>query len=192
MPLTSQQDLHTFYADNEGYFTIDFVCDAGHGWISEHYSYDISEETWFEAVPKIVNKTNVKDENGTYRAYPYMIIKDLGAEETGQYISFGSNLVIDAPVKENEDTGDRWFIFEKYNPGVTLEIDNKTLFIHTSDGSNVLAGDNPMLANRGMLFKTGKGFYLEKGENIIYKRTLSGVKYPHYLLDLYFDFAVMQ
>lgn len=189
MPLTSQQDLYLFNND-AGYFTIDFVCDCGHGWISRHYHYDFNTENWSD-VPQIYNESNVKNKEGNYRVYPYIIFKDntsLYGVETPRYIAIQSS----GADSENEDS---WLSISDYEPDDRIEIDNRNLFFYAEKTTNLI--DIILENDKNKIFKTGRGFYISEGWNKIWRQVKADDFYakgirPAYSMDMYFDFPVME
>jgi phage-related protein len=195
MPMTSQQDLYLFEENDQGYFSIDFVCDCGHGWISRHYTIECNQNTMTQIVD-ITNESNVKNEEGNYKVYPYMIIQDHTAAADSDYSRF-VNLFTDK--MDNQATTDYvadWFLLRGYTPGSKIEIDNNTLYTNSSVGDLIIPKLLfPTQGGNGLVYNTGKGFYLGPGVNRVRRRLLvvdDVPYYPNYTLDLYFDFPVME
>lgn len=140
MPFQNQSEINLFN-ENKGYFEINFICDAGHGWIDREYNFKYSQVGYFD----IDNETNVKV-NGSYLVYPFMRIELLNDCD---YFS----------IRLSTSDENNWFTLRNLNVGDTIEIDNKNGIITSKSGDNIY---------RKM--DTFDFFYLEKGNNIIYRR----------------------
>ena len=153
----SLTEMYNFYQD-AGYFTIPFVCDAGHGWIDREYFFErIVGET--SGQPWVMdNPSNVKDHDGFCRVYPYITIElpEFDPSSTLKHYHIGFGL-------SSEDQND-WFRLTDISQDQTLLIDNENKQMYSS------AGDNLLVAMGNNI----RFFYLEQGENTVYHETLYG------------------
>lgn len=87
IPFVGSVSEMMLFAQNGGYITVSFQCDAPHGWIDKNY--DFSRRSYSEAAHSwnIFNSTTVKGYEGDYRCWPYIIIDHLGEDENGDKIA---------------------------------------------------------------------------------------------------------
>lgn len=169
------------FCNNQGYFTIPFVCDAGHGWVDVNKTFK-REESTIAQVWNINNPCNVKDWTSKCRVYPYMV---LTIPKTTDYFSIRLKMQADIEFDEGRITEEErtrltepyWFTLENLGKGKEMEleklegdtyqiiIDNENKQFFSEIGDNLLQKIKP----DGLY-----NFWLEEGENTIFHRNMQG------------------
>lgn len=169
LPYVGSVSEMMLFAQSQGYVTIPFVCDAGHGWIDREYYFERGHEIGQLSTPWYVeNPCNVKTFDGSYRVKPYIVIDSISDyspnPEHKAFISFGLASDIDGSLGD-----DGWFNLRDI-PATTEQIiiDGANCQIYdTTNNLNLLEHIRDNDYNVKIWFP-----YLEQGKNTIYHRTL--------------------
>jgi hypothetical protein len=150
-------EMYNFANDN-GYFTIPFVCDAGHGWVDQTYHFDrvVGENS---GVPWVMNNpSNVKDRDGFCRVYPYITINLPEFDPQSTLKNYHIGFWLSTEQQANA------FRLSNISQNQTLLIDNENKQMYSSAGDNLLTamGNNIRF------------FYLEQGQNTVLHETYVG------------------
>lgn len=159
--MTSPTELNLFSGD-VGYFTIDFLCDAAHGWVDREYNFSSDYNGVFE----VYNESNVRNVYGNYLVYPTMHIN----MTKGTYIGLCPQYKILDDYNDGWVNGEteiyNWISFKNLTSPIQFTIDNENKQIYNdSNGENLL----PYVQNREYNFI---GF--QEGHTYLYRRHLAG------------------
>ena len=161
MAMTSQTELNLFSGD-VGYFTIDFVCDAAHGWIDREYNFSSDYNGVFE----VYNESNVRNVYGNYLVYPTMHIN----MAKGTYLGLCPQYKILDGYEDgwanNSTEIYNWLAFENLTSPIRFTIDNENKQIYSdSNGENLLSH----VQNKEYNF-----IGLQEGHTYLYRKSLQG------------------
>lgn len=194
LPFSGSVSEMRLFAMNGGYVTIPFQCDAPHGWIDReyHFTRDEAHAAW---VWQVDNPCNVKDALGTYRVYPYIVLKNFDTTSgiDSAFVSFGRASDIDGAIG---DAG--WYnlagipttVIGDESREYHLDCYNQQVY---SIGSNTVNLLNYMKDNEGN--EDLRFFYLEGGHNYIYHRSIisNEIQYiGYYDIDIYMSCPYMK
>lgn len=161
LPMTSPMELNLFAGD-VGYFSIDFVCDASHGWIDKEYTYTSDYPGAF----KVQNVGNVRNVYGNYLVYPTMQI----SMTQGTYVAFCPQYKILDEYENGWINGEteiyNWLTFRNLSSPINFTIDNENKQVYNdSTNENLL----PYIEDANYNF-----IGLQEGNTYLYRRSLQG------------------